>query len=81
MSFLSSNLKKSPEHWKNICKRKYIIWHVLCKMGEIRCYIHLYFYIHKKPWEVYYKSNGSFDLWEMHGNLKDGNGNKTYLLK
>lgn len=55
------------------------VWHVCVKFGKMRCYIPWYIYI-KKPWKCIYESNRIFDLWKMHGNLKGGNRNGTYLL-
>lgn len=38
------------------------------------------FIYRKNLWKYIYKSNNSLYLWEMHGNLKEGNRNETYLF-
>ena len=38
------------------------------------------FIYRKNLWKYIYKNNRSLYLWEMHGNLKEGNRNETYLF-
>lgn len=38
------------------------------------------FIYRKNLWKYIDKSNNSLYLWEMHGNLKEGNRNETYLF-